>query len=418
MMEKLKNKTYHVLRKTEKYTKTDMVYLASGGFWLFLKTFLAALIALGVSVAFANLLPKQTYGEYKYVFSIFGFLSISTLLGMGTATTKAVAQGYEGTPVASLKTKITWGFAGSLGAICIMLYYLANGNIRLAESFGLVAIFLPFIDTLGIFNSVLTGKKLFNISTFYEIFIQAISALAITTTLFLTDNLIVILASYFLTYTIMRLIVFRKVIEKYTDNKKVDASATKYGKHLSVMEILSVVAETINTLLLWHFLGAVPVAVYSFAKAIPAQISSALQRINTLAFPKFAQRDFQSIKKPMTYKMLKMFIFMVIIVITYFITAPYIYTVFFPQYTESIFYSQIFALTLLFFPQKFIGTVFQAHAHTKALYISSTIVPIVRIILMLALIPPFGIMGALVAEICARAFNLLLVSFLFVRTHA
>lgn len=109
---------------------------------------------------------------------------------------------------------------------------------------------------------------------------------------------------------------------------------------------------------------------------------------------------------------------MVIIVITYFITAPYIYTVFFPQYTESIFYSQIFALTLLFFPQKFIGTVFQAHAHTKALYISSTIVPIVRIILMLALIPPFGIMGALVAEICARAFNLLLVSFLFVRTHA
>ena len=34
MIDKIKNKTYKLLRKSEKYTKTDMVYLTKGGFWL------------------------------------------------------------------------------------------------------------------------------------------------------------------------------------------------------------------------------------------------------------------------------------------------------------------------------------------------------------------------------------------------
>lgn len=417
MIEKLKNKTYHILRRTEKYTKTDMVYLASGSFWLFLKTFLSIAIAFGLSVAFANLMPQAAYGEYKYILSIFGFLAIPTLFGMGTAVTKAVARGYEGTPLAAIKTKILWGILGSVGSIFVAFYYFTQGNIKLAGAFGIIAVFLPFVDTFSLFNTVLTGKKLFKISVLYESSIQAVSALAIALALFFTNNLLVILASYFISYTITRLIAFWIVVAKHTDNKKIDDSAIPYGKHLSVMEVLSIIAETVNSVLLWHFVGAAPVAIYSFAKAIPAQISSALQRITTLAFPKFAMRDFEQIKQSLISKMLKMLILMIVIVTAYFIAAPYIYNIFFPQYTEAIFYSQIFALTLLFFPQKFIGTAFQAHARTKALYISTTIVPIIRLILTVALIPPFGIMGAIIAELIARACNLLIISFLFVRAR-
>lgn len=417
MIEKIRNKTYTLLRKTEKYTKTDMVYLTKGGFWLSMKTLLSMMIALGLSIAFANLLPKETFGEYKYIFSIFGLLAIPTLLGMGSAVTKSVAQGYDGTPMAAIKTKILWGMLGSLASVLVAIYYFVHENMGLAGAFGIVAIFLPFVDTFSIFNAITTGKRLFKVSIIYETAIQTISGIAIALALFFTNNLLIILLSYFGVYTITRFITLQIVIRIHAKNKKVDESAIRYGKHLSAMRILGIASEAISTILLWQFVGAMPLAVYAFAKAIPVQISGALKKITVLAFPKFARGNFQEIRKTLPNKMLKMFLLMLIIVATYIISAPYIYTVLFPQYTDAILYSQIFALTLLFFPQKFMGVLFQAHARTKVLYISSTVTPIVRLILAIILIPLYGIMGAIFAEISTRIFSLLLVSFLFIRTR-
>jgi len=169
---------------------------------------------------------------------------------------------------------------------------------------------------------------------------------------------------------------------------------------------------------LWQFVGAAPLAIYAFAKGIPAQVNIAAQRIITLAFPKFAQRDYASIKKTLVHKMLLMFFLMLCVVAAYWIAAPYIFKIFFPQYMESVFYSQIFALTLLFFPQKFIGTAFQAHAKTRALYISTTVVPFARIIFALILIPLYGIPGVLIVEFSARTINFCILTYQFARSHA
>lgn len=415
MINALKHKTYGFLRKTEKYAKTDMIYLARGGFWLSIKTALSMLVAFGLSVAFANLLPRDIYGEYKYVFSIFGLLAIPTLLGMGTSVTKSVSQGYEGTPVAAIKMKIQWGMLSSVASAAVAVYYFLHGNIGLAGAFGIVAIFIPFVDTFSLFNAITTGKKLFKVSVVYETIIQLITAVAIAVTLFLTDDLFLILVVYFTSYTVVRLIIFQIVMKKHTTNRKIDSHALTYGKHLSVMEVLGVISGTLDSILLWQFLGAGPLAVYSFARAIPMQINGALKKITVLAFPKFAERDFQSTKGGLTPKLVKMFLLIAIIVIVYIIAAPYIYGAFFPQYTDAIIYSQVFALSLLLFPQKFIATLFQAHARKKALYISSTITPIIRIVLAFILIPSFGIMGAIFTELGARAINMLIISFMFIR---
>lgn len=393
-----------------------MVYLASGGFWLSVKTGVIILASLSVSVAFANLLPQETYGEYKYIFSMFGLLAIPTLMGMGQSITRSVAQGYDGTPLAALKIKMLWGTLGGLASAAIALYYLTQGNTTLAGGFGLMAIFIPFVDTLGVFNSTLAGKKLFKVSAFYESIIQIVSAVVMVGTLFLTDDLILILASYFLSHTITRLIVFQIVAHKYSENREVDQSAIAYGKHLSAMDVMSIVSNTLDTILLWQFVGAAPVAVYAFAKGIPSQISVALQRINALAFPKFAQRDFASIKHALVQKMLLLFGVMIGVVAAYIVAAPYLFSILFPQYMDSVLYSQIFALTLLFFPQKFIGTAFQAHARIKALYISNTVVPVARIVLALVLIPLFGIPGALAVELISRAINFSVLSILLIKT--
>jgi O-antigen/teichoic acid export membrane protein len=189
------------LRWSEKYFKTDMVYLARGGFWLTLGQTISSLSSFLLVVAFANLLPKETYGTYKYVLSIAGILAISTLSGMSTAIIQAVARGYEGSLVPALKTKIRWGLLGGLAGLILAGYYFYQGNITLTVSFLISAVFLPFMDSFGIYDAFLQGRKLFDISAKYGIISQIIAVIILITTLFFTKNLFFILFVYFLDFT-------------------------------------------------------------------------------------------------------------------------------------------------------------------------------------------------------------------------
>src|SRR3989338_1976898 len=141
--ERVRGRLYRFLRWSERYTKTDMVYLASGGFWLTLGQIISSAATFGLAIAFANLLPKETYGTYKFILSIAGILSVLTLPGMMTALTQAVARGFEGSVIPALKLRVRWGMLAGLGNLVVATYYYFNGNTKLTISFLIVAAFLP-----------------------------------------------------------------------------------------------------------------------------------------------------------------------------------------------------------------------------------------------------------------------------------
>ena len=74
-----KQKLISILRWSEKYTQTDMVYLTRGGFWLILGKIVFNISGFLLIIAFANLLSKEAYGTYQYVLSVASILAIPTL---------------------------------------------------------------------------------------------------------------------------------------------------------------------------------------------------------------------------------------------------------------------------------------------------------------------------------------------------
>ena len=73
-MEKINKKNikeylFSLLRLSEKYFKTDMVYLAKSGFWINLSYIAGSVFSLVSSIAFAYFVSKETYGIYKYIIS-------------------------------------------------------------------------------------------------------------------------------------------------------------------------------------------------------------------------------------------------------------------------------------------------------------------------------------------------------------
>ena len=145
MVKILKVKTYNFLRWTEKWLKTDMVYFSRGGFWLTAGQMFSSLSAFLLSIAFANLLPKETYGTYKYVLSIASILSIPTLSGMTTSLAQAIASGSDGSFIPAVKARIKWGLLGALASLILASYYFYQADTTLTISFLMAAVFLPFM---------------------------------------------------------------------------------------------------------------------------------------------------------------------------------------------------------------------------------------------------------------------------------
>ncbi len=415
MFKKTKKKLYNLLRWSQKYTKTDMVYLAKGGFWLNLGQGIASVAGLGLAVAFANLLPPETYGTFKFVVSFVAILSIPTLNGMNTALVRAVARGKEGTFYPILKTKMKWGVFGALGALLLAGYYFYNDNSTLAISFLIMAGFIPFLNTLNIWMQYLQGKKNFKALAQRQSSMKVSTVAIMILALFFTQNLFIILFIHFAANTLIRVAIMLFTLKKYPPNTKKDPPSIGYGKHLSLMGILGPIAKQLDKILIFHFLGPVPVAVYTFALRPINEIKKPLQSLGKLALPKLSQRKATELQESVPGKMLKLLLLLLPIVAIYILIAPYFYQFLFPQYTEATVYSQIFALSLLLFPKFLMGQTLTAHALKKQLYTLQITGPSFKIILLLILLPLWGIWGAIIALMATEVFGLLLLLYFFHR---
>lgn len=406
MLNNLKDKTYKLLRWSEKYTKTDMVYLAQGGFWLTLGQIISSASSFLLAIAFANLLPKETYGTYKYILSIFSILAITNLSGINIALTRAVARGSEGALFDALRTKMKWSLLGSLASLILAGYYYWHDNFTLTISFLIIAIFVLFIDNLAIYTSYLHGLKKFNTLTKYTSITKIVAMLAIIVTIYFSNNLLLILLALFVPQTINRLIFLLLIRAKYKINHERNEDTINYGKKLSCIGIISTIADQLDGILIFHYLGPVKLAIYTFAISPTEQIKSVLKNIENLAFPKFATTDKAIIKKTIFKKSLKLSMFTAIIAVVYIILAPWLFKLVFPQYLESVIYSQILALSLMAIPIWIFQTALKAQKATKQIFKLELINSLSQIFLIIVLISNFGLWGAVIARIAYRIINL------------
>jgi len=409
----IKNSTHKLLRMSQKFTETDNVYLATQGSYLTIGNIISTIVSFLLAMAFAKLLPKEVFGQYRYILSIITVLGLCALPGMEAAIIQAVARRFEGSFIKALKTRFKWGLLGSFFSLIIAIYFLTASNLDLAIGFLIAAIFFPFMQSAESYLSYLIGKKLFGFHVKCTTLTHVVTAIAIVITLFLTKSLIILVLVYFLTHTALRIYFLLSTIKKNPLNKKEFPGTISFGKNLSFIRIISTISEGLDKILLFGFLGPVQVAIYSFAELPVRQINSFLRNIRLLAFPKLAIRTRKEIRKTLLKKIAKAILFIIPIVVIYIIAAPYIYRIFFSQYLDSVFYSQLLILGLLAFPLTIITLSFEAKLMKKELYQFTIISPIVRILFLLILTPLLGILGVIIARLITQVFSMFLSLFLF-----
>lgn len=379
-----------------------MIYLARGAGWINLTTILNNVLSLILGIGFANLLPKETYGTYKYVGSIASILLIANLPQLNTAVTRAVSLGYEKNVSEGFKTRIKWGLISGALSLLLGIYFLEKSNEILAYSFFIIAPFLPFFQSANIYESYFLGRKNFKEHSKYKFLNTFFYTIGMLGVIFLTKNLYIIIFAYFAGYGLINTSLYYRVLKKFKPNAKYDNETKIYGKQLSFIDIINIISVYLDRIFLFHFVGAAEMAIYSFAIAIPEQLKTTFAFITPLAFPKWSKANSEEIKISIKKKMFQFLIANIALIIVYYFSAPFIYKIFLPKYTDAIFLSQIYMLSFLNIIPTFITTALQAKARIKELYIYNTITSITQIILIIFLGFSFGVWGVVIARVTSR----------------
>ena len=387
--------------------KIDLSYILRGGSWLTLGQILSATIALLLSMAFARLVSKEVYGEYKYILSLTSMLGIFSLNGMSVAVTRATSAGFDGTVLKVVKRALMWNAILFPISLIISLYYLFNDNHGLAISFIVFGISSPLISSYGLYDGYLIGKKDFRRSVMTASTTSLLVAIGLIVAMFTNPSPLLLVTIYFALTLIGTLYFYNTTIHWYTpETKSVDPEAVNYGAHLSVMSFFNVVADQLDKVLVFHYLGAAQLAIYSFAIAIPEQIKGVLKNVTVLMLPRFAERSDKEIIRTLWRKMFLYTLAVTAIVLMYIFLAPYIFKFLFPAYAESVYYSRLVVASLFAVIANVPYAAMQARMKKRLLYFFNISSALVQIALFFLLTPTYGLLGAILAIIGGRAYSL------------
>jgi len=402
---KLKEKTYQFLRWLQNYTKTDMVYVAHGSFWWIFGRIFSFLASFLILMAFARFATKEVYGAYQYIISMSAMIGLILLPGLDIALIRSVAQRKEKTFFLCEKEKLKFGVLAFSVFLIISLWYFIHKNFELTLSFLFAGIFLPLLSIFSLYLAFWQGRKRFDLQNKYFVAHNLLAALILISFIILKPKIAYIIFGYFFAFTFSTFLFWlltRKEINRKTEE---DKEAISYGKHLTIMSIPGSVSAQIDNVIMWQFIGPVQVAIYAYALRLVERISELIP-FSALAFPKMAEKNLKEdrVKRSIFDKFLKLFWFSIPFTIFYILFCPIFFKIFFPAYKESIIYSQVLALTLIFSPFSFLSTAFLAEVKKRELYILNFAPQILKIILFFILIPLFGIWGGVSSILISQIF--------------
>ncbi len=403
----------------ERLTRTDLSYLLHGGVWLAIGQVALSAMAFGTSIAFAHFVSKEDYGTYRFLLSIFWSLTAFGLSGIPTALSRAVARKENGAYWQALRLSLIGSIPVALVAIGLALYYYLNTNPVLALGCLVIAVIGPFMQAAYLYGAFLEGKGAFKQNALQGIVLNLIPTLGLLVLMIYLQDPIAFLVMY-----LAGSVLVGSCISVYTLSRfRIDAHSKRsdefksLGIHMSVMNVLSTLSQQADKLLVFHELGPIELAIYSFAVSMPDQLRALIGNIEVLAFPKFAQRSIEEVMPTLGRRLFGFTALVTVGVVGYIVIAPYVFQYLFPTYMESAFFSQLYALSLIPIASIVPTSLLQAHAAKRELYIFNTTTPIVQIGLLWIGISMFGLMGAILARIAGRVFSLV-ISLILVQLYA
>ncbi|MES2059976.1 MAG: oligosaccharide flippase family protein [Patescibacteria group bacterium] len=412
-MQRLKDSARAKIGHLSRFFGTDMMYVVKSGFWMNANFVLVSLFGLLSSVLFARLISKDVYGTYQYILAIAGLIAVITPNNMSSAVLQSVARGNEGDLKVGTKFQMRWGAIASSVASLLSLWYAIHGNAPLAIAMIIVAIFMPAANAFNTWNAYVQGKKDYKRYFYYSTLNTVISYGGVIAMLYFTKSFIWIAFGNIFFGFIGNFLIYKMTVKQMKPNEKTDPEMIPYGRHLSIMGIPQGLVGSLDALLIFHYLGAPELAVYSFATLFPERLSGGLKFISSIAFPKFSAKSEQDVQGFFHKKIWWLLLFLAGVAALYAIFAPYLFEFLFPTYMSAVPFTRLYSLSFFGIAASFVQTALTSQKKTRELYISTVSTPFIKATLMIILMFYFGVWGVIYAQLLTTLFQIIFPIYLF-----
>lgn len=351
-----------------------------------------------------RLMPKDMYGEYQFLVSMFGTVGALTLAGLPTAVSKSIAQ--QGNDAPLRWTLAVYAFFCALAALSlvgIIPFLHVWQRQELWPALLLAALcFVPSNAGVHAFGGIVRGRGDFGLAFRFTLITGVLVATCTLLMLWLYPSSLLL----FLCVTGIPALVSTVGALSYLSaykNMRADWSVLKYGLQLTLATLPVSLSWYLDKLLVSHYFGLKQLAVFSVAIALPEQLKTWGKELLPVAFRKQAQlSDSPAVRRKLA--MVSGFGMLVVGtgVLAYIGVSPWVLPLLFPLYLADmpliLSINALAALSLLAMPLTLFVQFLEAQGRVRALTEANWVAAVVFVAALLVCVPLWGLMGAVAAR--------------------
>lgn len=398
MFYRIKNKVIEqadwALASGERILGLDVRYFLKGGFYQFSTYALLTVLGFLISIFMARIWDKVTFGKWQLVVSIVNTLIVFSLIGMNSSIAVAAAKGADKSLITGIKARMRWSLLGSIGLIVTAGYFwFFRKDVAFTHIFLILSVLFPFYASFDSVVAFFNAKKEFLKSSAMQLGSKIILAATIISLLFFYNNFPLIVIINYAIIGLFNFFVFLAM--RRSISGKDDPNTVPFGFKMSIANLLPSVTAYADKLIIPFFLDVQELATYIIALSVPDLFNAAVKPLHALLFPKVAELDRKGFVKMLHEKwlltaLLPLGFFLVAIALSFAIPI-----IFGEKYASAMPFSIIMSISMIF--MIFFSLVYNfmiSQEMSKQILQTQSALSLLRIILLVILVPKFGLLGA------------------------
>jgi O-antigen/teichoic acid export membrane protein len=383
---------------------SDRLALYHGMASIFLLRFIQLGMGLTATYFLARSMSKDVFGEYNMVLNMVGILTIFSLSGLNNSIMQAVARGYTGTYRATVPIAFGSSFLGSTTLLGAGTWYWMQGQAQLGQGLLVAAVLFPFAHGLVQWKSVVTGSGKFGQLLIHDGLTSILSSgLIIAAVLKYRGQYVIPIILALIVPAIYNVVLTVAKYRQIPADAPVEKENFLYGIKTTFYSGLGAIGTNLDRVLLFFFLSPAALAVFVAAGRIPDLLSGTMQDVSAVLAPRMAKHESYTKQLDRIFGVLSL-TYGIVIVLFGFTGMPYVVTFLFGNnYTDAIPYAQALTCSVAIghlanLRFRYIRSKIDARGFRDVTLISSA----VRLGAFLLLVPPFGLVGAVISTFIYR----------------